>query len=117
MRNIPIKRRLLALMHLATFSLCLGLTVFAQTPGPTPTPTPTGGKTLSENIAGLAQRAGELIPKLQSEIESPLLSWFEKIAIVLAALVVMFSFARLWRENNGAGADAFWWFGRLAICL
>jgi hypothetical protein len=115
MRTIKCKRRLLAILHLTAISLCLGITVFAQTPGPAPTPT--GGKTLSENIAGLAQRASELIPKLQSEIESPLLSWFEKIAIVLAALVVMFSFARLWRENNGAGADAFWWFGRLAVCL
>lgn len=119
MRTTPTKRRFLAILPLIVISLCLGLTVLAQTPGPSPTPvpTPTGGKTLSENIAGLTQRAGELIPKLQSEIESPLLSWFEKIAIVLAALVVMFSFARLWRENNGAGADAFWWFGRLAVCL
>jgi hypothetical protein len=36
---------------------------------------------------------------------------------VLAALITMFSFARLWRENNGAGVDVFWWFGRLAVCL
>ena len=36
---------------------------------------------------------------------------------MLAALIMMFSFARLWRENNGAGADVFWWFGRLAVCL
>jgi hypothetical protein len=117
MRTRTNKQRLLVTLQLAVISLCLGLTALAQTPGPTPAPTPTGGKTLSENIAGLSQRAGELIPKLQSEIESPLLSWFEKIAVVLAALVVMFSFARLWRENNGAGADAFWWFGRLAVCL
>lgn len=117
MRILLLKRTLLATLHLATISLCLCLPALAQSPGPTPAPTPSGGKTLSENIAGLAQRAGEMIPKLQTELESPLLSWFETISIVLAALIVMFSFARLWRENNGAGADVFWWFGRLAVCL
>lgn len=70
-----------------------------------------------ENLAALAIRAAELIPVLQSEVESPLLDWFEKISIVLAVIIVMFSFARLWRENAGAGADVFWWFGRLAVCF
>lgn len=111
MRKPLLKRTLLSVLQLAIVSLCLCLPAFAQSP------TPSSGKTLSENIAGLAQRAGEMIPKLQSEIESPLLSWFETISIVLAALIVMFSFARLWRENNGAGADVFWRFGRLAVCL
>jgi len=101
---------------LASISLLLSLPALAQSSAP-PVPVPTGGKTLSENIAALMRRAGELIPALQSELESPLLDWFEEISIILAALVIMFSFARLWRENNGAGVDVFWWFGRLAVCF
>ncbi len=115
MRTSLLKPTILSAMQFVVVSLCFCLPAFAQSP--TPAPTPSTGKTLSENIAGLAQRAGEMIPKLQAELESPLLSWFETISIVLAALIVMFSFARLWRENNGAGADVFWWFGRLAVCL
>ena len=117
MRKLLLKRTFLAALQLGIISLCLCLPAFGQSSGPTPAPTPSTGKSLSENIAGLAQRAGEMIPKLQTELESPLLSWFETVSIVLAALIVMFSFARLWRENNGAGADVFWWFGRLAVCL
>ena len=33
----------------------------------------------------------------------------------MAVLVIFFGFARIWRENSGAGPDLFWWFGRLAI--
>ncbi len=108
-------RTLFTTLQIAVFDLCLSLPVLAQSTAPVATPS--SGKTLSENIAGLMQRAGEMIPKLQSELESPLLPWFETISIVLAALIVIFSFARLWRENNGAGVDLFWWFGRLAVCL
>jgi hypothetical protein len=110
-------RILLTALQLIVVSLCLSLPALAQSPSPTPVGTPSSGRTLSENIAGLVQRAGEMIPKLRAELESPLLSWFETISIVLAALITMFSFARLWRENNGAGGDVFWWFGRLAVCL
>ncbi len=63
----------------------------------------------------LIGRAGALIPMLQSEIEGPLLPWLENLSWWLAILVIIFGFARLWRENSGAGADLFWWFGRIAI--
>lgn len=108
-------RTLFTTLQIAVFDLCLSLPIMAQSTAPVVIPS--SGKSLSENIAGLMQRAGEMIPKLQSELESPLLPWFETISIVLAALIVIFSFAWLWRENNGAGADVFWWFGRLAVCL
>lgn len=119
MRTPAFKQTILAVLQLAVISLCLSFPALAQSPAPSPTPvgTPSSGRTLSENIAGLVQRAGEMIPRLRAELESPLLSWFETLSIVLAALITMFSFARLWRENNGAGGDVFWWFGRLAVCL
>ena len=116
MQKSTLKRIVLVTMQLALISLFLSLPILAQSSAP-PVPVPTGSKTLSENIAALIRRAGELIPALQSELESPLLGWFEEISIILAALVIIFSFARLWRENNGAGADVFWWFGRLAVCF
>ena len=108
-------RILFTTLKIAICGLCLSPPAFAQ--APSPVAVPSSGKTLSENIAGLMQRAGEMIPKLRTELESPLLPWFETISIVLAALIVIFGFARLWRENNGAGVDVFWWFGRLAVCL
>jgi len=119
MQTPAFTRTILAALLLVVFSLCLNVPAFAQSPAPSPTPvaTPSSGRTLSENIAGLVQRAGEMIPRLRAELESPLLSWFETISILLAALITLFSFARLWRENNGAGGDLFWWFGRLAVCL
>jgi hypothetical protein len=65
----------------------------------------------------LIGRAGALIPTLQNEIEGPLLPWLENLSWWLAVLVIIFGFARLWRENSGAGADLFWWFGRIAVIL
>jgi len=103
--------------------VCLGLPALAQQPAPTPPPAivnpasqpSAGGNTLSELFARLSIRAAELIPALQNEIEKPMLGWFENLSYALAAIIILFSFARLWRENSGAGADVFWWFGRLAV--
>ncbi|MGH9838021.1 MAG: hypothetical protein ACREEM_04480 [Blastocatellia bacterium] len=36
------------------------------------------------------------------------------MAQVLAAMLILFSFLRVWR---GRGANLFWWFARLAVCL
>jgi len=78
MRKSRLKRIILAALQLASISLLLSLPALAQSSAPvTPVPVPTGGKTLSENIAALSRRAGEMIPTLKSELESPLLDWFE----------------------------------------
>src|SRR5262249_56006467 len=58
---------------------------------------------------------GNLIRKLQDAIESPLVKGLENLAFWIAVLVMMFSFARLFRENDGASRDLFWWCFRLAI--
>ncbi|HEY6401272.1 MAG TPA: hypothetical protein VI479_07670, partial [Blastocatellia bacterium] len=86
-------------------------------PSPTPSPAPTSpaGSSLPQLFDKLIGRAGALIPMLQNEIEGPLLPWLENLSWWLAALVIIYGFARLWRENAGAGADLFWWFGRVAI--
>jgi len=68
-------------------------------------------------ISALIGHAGALIPLLQNELEGPMLPWLERLSWGLAAVVFTFTFARMWRESSGAGADLFWWFGRAIICL
>jgi hypothetical protein len=114
-----LRRSTLSILYITTVIVCLSLLSLAQTPTPTPPPTsanPTG-TTLSDVYRGVIDRAGALIPLLQNEIEGPLMPWLENWSWMLAVLVVMFGFARLWRENSGASVDVFWWFGRVGIIL
>ncbi|MGH9838016.1 MAG: hypothetical protein ACREEM_04455, partial [Blastocatellia bacterium] len=82
-------------------------------PAPTPTPASTGS--VSDPFVGLVLVAENLIPKLQEAIESPLVKGLESFAFWIAVIVMMLSFARLFRENDGASKDLFWWCFRLAI--
>lgn len=59
--------------------------------------------------------AGNLIPRVQQAVESPLIQGLENLAFWLSVIVMLFSFARLFRENDGATKDLFWWCMRLAI--
>ena len=61
--------------------------------------------------------AGNLIPKLQEAIESPLVAGLENLAFWIAVVVMMLSFARLFRENDGASRDLFWWCFRPATTV
>ncbi len=117
MRTRKFKRSTLYILRIAAVAGCLSLSAFAQTPSPTPSPAPAGtaGSSLPQFFDKLIGRAGALIPMLQKEIEGPLLPWLENLSWWLAVLVIIFGFARLWRENSGAGVDLFWWFGRVAI--
>jgi hypothetical protein len=117
MRASKLRRSTLSILYIAAVIICLSLPAFAQTPSPSPTPTPANptGSSLSDVYKGIIDRAGDLIPLLQNEIEGPLMPWLEKMSWTLAGLVIMFGFARLWRENAGAGVDVFWWFGRVGI--
>jgi hypothetical protein len=117
MRASELKRSILSILRIAAVAGCLSLSSFAQTPNPTPPPAPAKptGNSLPQFFDRLISRAGALIPQLENEIEWPLLPWLENIAWWLAMLIIFFGFARLWRENSGAGADLFWWFGRVAV--
>ena len=117
MRTSNFKQSILSILRITAFIGCLSLSALAQTPSPTPSPTPASpaGSSLPQFFDKLIGRAGALIPMLQNEIEGPLMPWLENLSWWLAVLVIIFGFARLWRENSGAGADLFWWFGRIAI--
>ncbi len=117
MRASKLRRSILSLMRITAVISCLSLSAFAQAPSPTPSPAPASpvGSSMPQFFDKLIGRAGALIPMLQNEIEGPLLPWLENLSWWLAVLVIIFGFARLWRENAGAGVDLFWWFGRIAI--
>jgi hypothetical protein len=102
-----LKRSILSILSIAAVAGCLSLSALAQTPNPTPPPAPASpaGNSLPQFFDRLIGRAGALIPQLENEIEGPLLPWLENLAWWLAMLIIFFGFARLWRENSGAGAD------------
>jgi hypothetical protein len=72
---------------------------------------------LPDQMQLMNRRSTQLIQFLQSEVVAYFSAWTERMAQALAALLILFSFLRVWRENSGRGANLFWWFGRLAICL
>jgi hypothetical protein len=86
-------------------------------PAPSPTPVSGNGATspATDPLISLVLVTGNLIPKLQDAIESPLVKGLENLAFWIAVVVMMASFARLFRENDGASKDLFWWCFRLAI--
>src|SRR5215813_10626379 len=93
--------------------LLLPMALQAQAPSPTPAPSPV--RSLSDNLAALSQRAGALLPYINNEIVSKLIGWFELLAWVFGNCLAGFAMLRIAREDNGEGANLFWWFGRLAL--
>lgn len=91
------------------------LPIIAQAQGPSPTPTPTRGRSLSENIGALSQRAVSLLPYINDEIVLKLIGWFELLAWVFGNCLAGFAMLRIMREDNGEGSNLYWWFGRLAL--
>ncbi|HYX31275.1 MAG TPA: hypothetical protein VE863_22255 [Pyrinomonadaceae bacterium] len=93
--------------------LFLPVAAYAQSSSPTPAPSPV--RSLSDNLAALSQRAGSLLPYFENEIVSKLIGWFELLAWVIGNCLAGFAMLRIMREDNGEGANLYWWFGRLAL--
>lgn len=114
-----IKQACLATARIITVIVCLSAVASAQTPSPQPSPsappTNTVGSSFSQTLERMRSRATELLPLVRNEIEGPLLPWLENLSLLLASLIIIAAFARLWRENGGAGVDLFWWFARLGV--
>ncbi len=117
METSTLRRSTLSILHITAIIVCLSLSALAQTPTPTPSPAPAApaGSAWADITSGLIGHAGALLPLLQQELEGPLMPWLEKLSWGLAVLVIIFGFARIWRESSGAGVDLFWWFGRVAV--
>src|SRR6266508_216103 len=121
MRTLNLNRSGLVAVRTIIIAICLIGPVHAQTvdaPPPSETPAPGDPRiSFSDAVKGLADRATELLPTIQNEIEAKLLPWLEDLSLQLALVITLAAFAKLWRENSGAGADLGWWVGRLVIIL
>src|SRR5215813_15032260 len=101
---------------LALFLLCAPAPLaMSQSPAPSPIPANNDQIAGVDALTNLVIVAGNMIPRIQEAIESPLIKGLENLAFWIAVIVMMFSFARLFRENDGAAKDLFWWCFRLAI--
>jgi hypothetical protein len=79
---------------------------------PAPTPAPTDEKGLRVSFVYLTDHARELVPKMRRLVEKPLLGTIQRIAWVLASIILVFSFMRVLKENNGASDDFYYWIAR-----
>lgn len=105
-------RHFLAKLLLAAAIMGLGATTArAQAPPPA-----AGGDFASE-MARLVERAAELVPLIRDQVESPLMGEFENLSMWIAAIVMMLSFARVLRENDGGSKELYYWVGRLVFCM
>lgn len=106
------RRHFLAKLLLAAAIMGLGATTArAQAPPPA-----AGGDFASE-MARLVERAAELVPLIRDQVESPLMGEFENLSMWIAAIVMMLSFARVLRENDGGSKELYYWVGRLVFCM
>src|SRR5262245_22236624 len=116
MRLRALKQSCLAIAQIIAIAVCLIAPSVAQTPTSTPsTPATSTGSTLSAPLAKLAKRAGGLAEVIGKELEGPLLPFLEELSGLLGGFIVVAAFARMWRENSGAGVDLLWWFARLCV--
>src|SRR5260370_39926900 len=60
-------------------------------------------------------RENEIRPK--HRFFSSLLEKFSFLAMILASIVLLFSFIRIIRENDGASSELYYWFGRAVFCM
>src|SRR5881394_846665 len=107
------------------FAFVLFLTpicAFAQSPSPAPTlkpqPTPSWEAGMpSAQMGELLIHMRELVPYIRRQVERPLADKFKTLALILSSLVLVFSFIRVLRENDGASTDLLYWMGRAAIFM
>ena len=95
----------------------------AQSPSPTPPtlqPRPTPASEAGHPSAKMNQlmnHVRELIPYVRLQIERPLFSKFKTLGLILTSLVLLFSFIKVIRENNGASSELYYWIARAAIFM
>src|SRR5437667_2452164 len=99
------RKNLLAVFASLILLLSGSITASAQTPATNP-------PSLSESIARLSLKASQLLPYLQNEVLSRIQDWVYGLSVVLAVLVLLFGFLRLWRENSGGGSNLIFFFLR-----
>ena len=102
---------------LAKLLLAVAIMGLGATTARAQTPSPAGGGDFASEMARLVERAAELVPLIRDQVESPLMGEFENLSMWIAAIVMMLSFARVLRENDGGSKDLYYWVGRLVFCM
>ncbi len=87
----------------------------ASTPSPQSPPWEAGQP--SAQMVTLMNLVRELVPYMRRQLEKPLLEKFRFLAMILASIVLLFSFIRTIRENDGASSELYYWFGRAVFCM
>ena len=90
---------------------------FGATTARAQAPPSAGGGDFASEMAKLVERAAELVPLIRDQVESPLMGDFENLSMWIAAIVMMLSFARVLRENDGGSKDLYYWIGRLVFSM
>ena len=83
---------------------------------PQPTPSWQTGMP-SAQMSELLIHVRELIPYIRRQIERPLMEKFKTLGLILSSLVLLFSFIRVMRENDGASTDLAYWIARAAVFM
>ena len=102
---------------LAKLLLAVAIMGLGATTARAQSPSPAGGGDFASEMARLVERAAELVPLIRDQVESPLMGEFENLSMWIAAIVMMLSFARVLRENDGGSKDLYYWIGRLVFCM
>lgn len=91
----------------------------AQGPAPSPTPSniPSEAGLPSAQLIKLMDLMRQLVPYMRRQIEKPLISKLRFLALILSSLILLFSFIRIIRENDGASTELYYWFGRAIFCM
>jgi hypothetical protein len=79
-----------------------GTATAAQSATPAPVSPPWEAGLPSAQIQKLMDLVRELVPYMRRQIERPLLEKFTFLAMILSSIILLFSFIRVIRENDGA---------------
>jgi hypothetical protein len=115
------RRYYLTVFFLLIFFLILTPSTLAQTANPSPTPSPftppSEAGLPSAQVQKLMDLVRELVPYIRRQVEQPLMQKFNFMGMILASVILLFSFIRVIRENDGASTELYYWFARAIICM
>ena len=86
-------------------------------PSQTPTTPPSTAGQPSAQLQKLLDMVRQLVPYIRRQVERPLLEKLTFLAMILSSIVLLFSFIRIIRENDGASTELYFWFGRAVFCM
>ena len=89
----------------------------ASDPSQTPVTPPWEAGQPSAQLQKLLDMVRELVPYIRRQVERPLMEKFTFLAMILTSIVLLFSFIRIIRENDGASTELYFWFGRAVFCM